>query len=40
MNKTICKKKKIKEIKDPRFKCKKCREVADKKKNLCKPDKI
>jgi len=40
MSKTLCKKKKIKPVSDPRFKCKDCKAVAEKKKVLCKPKKV
>ncbi len=42
MGKTKCKEDKDtgKEVKDPRFQCKKCGEYARKEKKLCKPEKI
>jgi hypothetical protein len=40
MSKTVCKKKKAKPINKPKFQCKKCDGMAEKKKNLCKPAKI
>jgi hypothetical protein len=39
MSKTVCKKKKKKEVPDPKFSCKKCNAIATKKKDLCKPKK-
>ena len=39
MSKTRCKKKKIKEIEDPKFLCQKCNMTAEKKKDLCQPEK-
>ncbi len=39
MSKTLCKKKKQKAVADPRYQCKKCRGLAEKKKQLCKPEK-
>jgi hypothetical protein len=40
MTKTVCKNKKLKDIDDPKFLCKKCKGKAGKKKELCKPEKI
>jgi hypothetical protein len=40
MSKTVCKKKKNKELDKPKVKCKKCGGLAEKKKEVCKPAKI
>ena len=42
MGKTKCKEKKEaeKEVKDPKYQCRKCGEVARKEKKLCKPEKL
>jgi hypothetical protein len=41
MSKTLCKKKgKSKKLNDKDYKCSKCDLTADKKKKLCKPEKL
>lgn len=42
MGKTKCKENKDpgKEVKDPKYQCRKCGEYARKEKKLCKPEKI
>jgi hypothetical protein len=42
MGKTMCKtkEKKRKKVDNPKFKCKDCKERAEKKKQLCEPKKI
>jgi hypothetical protein len=42
MGKTKCKEKENgkKAVKEPKYECKKCGEVASKEKKLCKPEKI
>jgi len=40
MTKTLCKKKKTKDHDAAKFRCKKCKEKASKKKDVCKPEKM
>lgn len=40
MPKTLCKKKKTKTTPEAKYQCKKCKGLADKKKLLCKPEKV
>lgn len=40
MSKTLCKKKKSKIVEKPKVKCKKCGCKSEKKKEVCKPEKI
>ena len=40
MTKTRCKQKKMKKVISPAYKCKKCNELVEKKKQVCRPEKL
>jgi len=40
MSKMMCKSKKEKENKNPKYRCKKCDALVKEKKKVCKPEKI